>query len=549
MPSGGHRRPESISSPQDVFDWIDGIEEENDAQNAAIEELSNDFEQFEIDATALYVQASEPMDAGVGDMWIDTDEDPTSTVDILAMQDDIADLETASATHARKVLIEALDYGDLSDDPADAAANVTTLNAAIAAAIAAGGTEVAVPAMEIPINANVEFDGVGLIGAGRNKTQFIATHANARLTFTQVSNQRIKDFTFDGDSIATLGMQVKELINAMHMANVTVDRCIRGASFHDVQNSYIDKLIVDRCTVGHLAVVDGCGSNVFNALGCANFAATSDLEYALFMGYEGVVASGYDEPTANTFINPMLEMDIEAGSGRGVVMIEGSSRTLIINGNIVNGEDAWMVNVETTLPATDGKVQLTNCSLLSGPAVGHGLRISGGAQVTLQNTGFVGALVGVEIDTSGRLFGQTPYFNNVGTEYSCVNGAVWYSALEREAEVGRFRFFSEGGDGWIPPVLIGQTSDGGGQARTFLYGDGRIGFSGGSYSADTTFGRDSANCVRMEAGNSFKVDGTWNGGMLRFGDYRLWVDSTGDLRIKNGAPSSDTDGTVVGTQS
>jgi hypothetical protein len=36
---------------------------------------------------------------------------------------------------------------------------------------------------------------------------------------------------------------------------------------------------------------------------------------------------------------------------------------------------------------------------------------------------------------------------------------------------------------------------------------------------------------------------------LYLGAYSLWVDSTGDLRIKNGAPTSDTDGTVVGTQS
>jgi hypothetical protein len=28
----------------------------------------------------------------------------------------------------------------------------------------------------------------------------------------------------------------------------------------------------------------------------------------------------------------------------------------------------------------------------------------------------------------------------------------------------------------------------------------------------------------------------------------LWVDSTGRLRIKTSAPTSDTDGTVVGTQ-
>lgn len=30
--------------------------------------------------------------------------------------------------------------------------------------------------------------------------------------------------------------------------------------------------------------------------------------------------------------------------------------------------------------------------------------------------------------------------------------------------------------------------------------------------------------------------------------YYLWVDSTGRLRIKSGAPTSDTDGTVVGAQ-
>lgn len=44
------------------------------------------------------------------------------------------------------------------------------------------------------------------------------------------------------------------------------------------------------------------------------------------------------------------------------------------------------------------------------------------------------------------------------------------------------------------------------------------------------------------------LPGDHTGGWLRIGTYRLWVDSTGDLRIKNGAPASDLDGTVVGTQ-
>lgn len=35
---------------------------------------------------------------------------------------------------------------------------------------------------------------------------------------------------------------------------------------------------------------------------------------------------------------------------------------------------------------------------------------------------------------------------------------------------------------------------------------------------------------------------------LWMGTHALWVDSTGDLRIKNTTPTSDTDGTVVGTQ-
>lgn len=42
--------------------------------------------------------------------------------------------------------------------------------------------------------------------------------------------------------------------------------------------------------------------------------------------------------------------------------------------------------------------------------------------------------------------------------------------------------------------------------------------------------------------------GAWNGNPLRLGGYYLWVDSSGRLRIKSSAPTSDTDGTVVGTQ-
>ena len=42
---------------------------------------------------------------------------------------------------------------------------------------------------------------------------------------------------------------------------------------------------------------------------------------------------------------------------------------------------------------------------------------------------------------------------------------------------------------------------------------------------------------------------SWDSGHLILGSYHLWIDSTGDLRIKSSAPTGETDGTVVGTQS
>lgn len=47
-----------------------------------------------------------------------------------------------------------------------------------------------------------------------------------------------------------------------------------------------------------------------------------------------------------------------------------------------------------------------------------------------------------------------------------------------------------------------------------------------------------------------KLGSAWNGpAPLVMGAYYFWVDGSGRLRIKSGAPGSDTDGTIVGTQS
>lgn len=49
--------------------------------------------------------------------------------------------------------------------------------------------------------------------------------------------------------------------------------------------------------------------------------------------------------------------------------------------------------------------------------------------------------------------------------------------------------------------------------------------------------------INLQAGQS-----SWLYEPLKLGNYTLWVDGSGVLRIKNGTPTSPTDGTVVGTQ-
>jgi len=86
------------------------------------------------------------------------------------------------------------------------------------------------------------------------------------------------------------------------------------------------------------------------------------------------------------------------------------------------------------------------------------------------------------------------------------------------------------------------------QPRYELLASGRTTFGpGGSTAPDTGWERAGENLLAMQAGDSFKVDGGWNEGHLVMGNYHLWIDATGALRSKSGAPTGDTDGMVVGT--
>ncbi|MDA2216892.1 glycosyl hydrolase family 28-related protein [Bacillus albus] len=56
----------------------------------------------------------------------------------------------------------------------------------------------------------------------------------------------------------------------------------------------------------------------------------------------------------------------------------------------------------------------------------------------------------------------------------------------------------------------------------------------------------------IESGGPFAVDAilktihhTWNGKHFQMGDYHFWVDGAKNLRVRKGAPTNDTDGTII----
>ncbi len=80
--------------------------------------------------------------------------------------------------------------------------------------------------------------------------------------------------------------------------------------------------------------------------------------------------------------------------------------------------------------------------------------------------------------------------------------------------------------------------------KALAFGDGRA-------APDVMLKRTGPRTLALDAraGAQFFDHGSgWNGGHLRMGNHHLWVDGAGVLRIKEGAPTGDTDGVAVGAQ-
>lgn len=92
----------------------------------------------------------------------------------------------------------------------------------------------------------------------------------------------------------------------------------------------------------------------------------------------------------------------------------------------------------------------------------------------------------------------------------------------------------------VTPIVYARSSSS--SAYQFrILNDGQHEWGGGASAVDTILYRFSANTLSVGADDDFRVNGAFDNGRLRLGNYYLWVDSSKRLRIKDGAPSTDTD--------
>ena len=211
-------------------------------------------------------------------------------------------------------------------------------------------------------------------------------------------------------------------------------------------------------------------------------------------------------------------------------IITGASdliKNVIINGStdVLFSAIQFSENRGTTIETTSSTVTVVGSNFPAvEPAVagdGYGVYIDGGNVILEGNVfeadtgGGSGTFVAdIHVESSSKVSGTNLHMSADATKYTTGESNIEVGA--RSVTLNAINIFSQ------------------------------IQFYQGGTARGTFIGRSDGT---IETTTNLKFSGTHDGNHLILRGYHLWVDATGDLRINSGAPSGDTDGTIVGTQS
>lgn len=461
--------------------------------------------------------------------------------------------EYGPLANMRAGVVNVLDHHDGSDDYSDA------IDAADMALGADGGV-IQLPPGDIGISRNHQFrSGVNVVGRGSGSnvltTHVIALHPSARFSFGERGSGNwggaSGEFVLDGNHISPQMLYIGRTLSRT-ISNIAVIYCAAGGSavlVEEAQNNLFQCWEVNGNRGTGIEISRGAAGNLWVKPELTLNGVDGGYHVA-FTGSESTPANLLAYPSNNGFYAAILERD---GGALGAHIYHGA------------GVDNYFLDSTTANQSGEtGNPHVLMEAVSNGPSV-----LS--ARLRLVNHGFAGngaAATAMDIDDAASIVldGQTMMRD-------LANGYRFRDTSSRVFAIGRIQYSSVTNrlhgssvgtlDGCLyhplsTPVLQSVPS---GSTASLLQVDGESGArhrvnsigthqwgDGSGFSYDTVLSRGAANRLDLGAGDSLKVDGTWNGGTILLGGYRLWVDGSGLLRIKSSAPSSDTDGTVVGAQ-
>lgn len=429
-----------------------------------------------------------------------------------------------------------------------------------------GGAEVRLPAGKFKFTSLIMRPGVSLKGAGKSSTALFSTSNTSLITVAAATKSGeynaagivLADLMIVGNRAAggltsQIGLDLLRPVG-MQLRNVVINSCgAYGAILREVSNSLWDNFEIADCGDQAMVITEG-------PTGLPSNANTFISPRILYNLNDGVHLTG--ACNGNVFIGGSYERNGISTSGVGKYQIRDESVCYVPNHFI----DAWTegeVTAHIYVNHSGSSTRITGWKHFgggSGALPDRALIINAGtvfldspmgSQTSYKSLG--GSIAPFQVNaTNGLLILHNPSGSTVSgagyveNESHSLTGL--YNNLRQDAYgtyIGPQIFYIDGGAGDGVAYHNDNQAYPWYQSRAF-YRDILIG--NGTIAPDAGFTRIAAGQVGPRAGDFFNVGSAYNGSHLIMGSYHLWVDSSNRLRIKSSAPASDTDGTVVGTQ-
>lgn len=135
------------------------------------------------------------------------------------------------------------------------------------------------------------------------------------------------------------------------------------------------------------------------------------------------------------------------------------------------------------------------------------------------------------------------YQGQMGTLLDGTRRAIYYGKIDPQDSANVFELSA------TPAMQLGMGNGGTDAIDTFVRRTGTSELSLMVGTSPAAVAKATSTGFNIPTGKSLTVTDSAYSNAIRFGSYYLWVDASGRLRIHSSAPVSESDGTIVGTQS